>query len=117
MAQERSEKKLGFCSIFKARFWPKKDTQSELAQALRTTVNDRPEYSTVSNDQSKSGSTSDENAADLSTKLWSDAYENMRDGPEREMIITYEKVLTQLASDGTGGTNGKPFALNPSPNF
>ena len=85
-----------------------------MAQALETNVSDRPEYQIVSNDQSRSGSSSDKNAAAevLSTKLWSDAYENMRDGPDehkRELIITYEKVLTQLAS------NGKPFTLSPKP--
>ena len=62
----------------------------------------RPGSTIVSNDLSNLVSNPDGNTVeeDISTKLWSVAYENMRDGDKKELIITYEKVLTKVASDG-----------------
>lgn len=121
MTPERSEKKPGICSRFKAAFRSKKGKHSELTQPLQTSECDTPEKPTLqvhrnerrgsrtsSNGRSKSGSNSDKNAVkeDISAEeLWSEAYENLRKGDKRELIITYEKVLTKVASDG------KPLAF------
>ena len=115
MAQERIEKKPGCWSRLKTAFRSKRAKQSELTPSLPTNVNDSPENTTlridrnqrletttISNDRSKSGSNPDKNAVgeeDLPTQLWSKAYENLR-RDKKELITTYEKVLTKLASDG-----------------
>ena len=120
MTQERSEKKPEVFSRLKAAFRSKKGKHSELTELLQSGVDDRPGdttlrsnrnerrgSTTIGNDQSKSGGIPNKNAAeeDVSTTLWSEAYENLRNGDKRELIITYEKVLTKMASDG------KPLAF------
>ena len=115
MAHERNGKKRGICSRLKAAFRSEKGKQSESSMSLQTSANARPGSTTlqtdrnerpgstiVSNDLSNLVSNPDGNTVeeDISTKLWSVAYENMRDGDKKELIITYEKVLTKVASDG-----------------
>lgn len=115
MAQERSNKKNTCWHRLKNAFWPKKEEQKELIQSSQLNADDRPEHTTllsdgdgnpgntmVSNDQSNSRIARDEIASeeDISTTLWNRAYENMRDGKKKELIITYEKVLTKEAFIG-----------------